>query len=39
MTYLRNLLHDILLVASIARREWRYIRTHLRRGGNPDEAF
>ena len=34
MTYLRDLIHDIRL----AWREFRYIRCHLRRGGNPDES-
>ncbi len=33
MTYIRNLIHD--LCAAWA--EFRYIRKHLRRGGNPDE--
>ncbi len=33
MTYIRNLLHDI----RAAWLEFRYIRDHLRQGGNPDE--
>lgn len=35
MTYIRNLLHDLLS----AWEHFRYIRRHLRRGGNPDESF
>jgi hypothetical protein len=35
MTYLRDLWHDIRMAWSA----FRYVRTHLRRGGNPDEAF
>lgn len=32
MQYLRDLLHDIRMT----RNYWRYIRSHLRAGGNPD---
>lgn len=35
MRYLSELLHDL----RIAWAHFRYIRQHLRRGGNPDEAF
>ena len=35
MTYIRNLIHDLCA----AWEHFRYIRKHLRRGGNPDEAF
>ena len=34
MTYIRELWHDILY----AWQSFRYVRQHLRRGGNPDEA-
>jgi hypothetical protein len=34
-TYVTELWHDIC--AALA--HFRYLRTHLRRGGNPDEAF
>ena len=34
MTYIRHLIHDIRM----AWENFRYIRTHLRAGGNPDEA-
>ena len=33
MQYIRNLIHDLRM----AWNEFRYIRTHLRAGGNPDE--
>jgi hypothetical protein len=32
--YLRDLLHDLRATWM----HWRYIREHLRRGGNPDEV-
>ena len=35
MQYIRDLIHDL----RAAWAEFRYIRRHLRRGGNPDEAF
>ena len=35
MQYLRDLWHDILLCYA----NFRYVRNHLRAGGNPDEAF
>jgi hypothetical protein len=34
MNYIRDLLHDIRMAVQ----HFLYIRTHLRRGGNPDEA-
>ena len=33
MQYIRNLIHDLRM----AWNEFRYIRRHLRAGGNPDE--
>jgi hypothetical protein len=33
MQYIRELIHDIRMAFA----EFVYIRTHLRRGGNPDE--
>ena len=39
MQYAHDLLHDIRLVLSTAFAQWRYIRHHLRRGGNPDLEF
>ena len=35
MQYLKDLWHDMLY----AWREFRFVRKHLRQGGNPDEAF
>ena len=35
MQYLRDLWHDLL----IAYEHFRWVRKHLRSGGNPDEAF
>ena len=35
MQYIRDLIHDIRMAFA----EFRYIRTHLRQGGNPDERL
>jgi hypothetical protein len=39
MSYIRGILHDALMALNAARNQWRYCRTHLRRGGNPDVEF
>ena len=38
MTYVKNLWHDLKLSVGVGINQWRYIRRHLRRGGNPDQA-
>lgn len=36
MNYFKGLLHDALMALNAAKTQWRYCRSHLRRGGNPD---
>ena len=36
MTYVKNLWHDLKLSVGVGISQWRYIRRHLRNGGNPD---
>ena len=38
MSYIRNWWHDLKLSVGTGYTQWRYIRKHLRRGGNPDQA-
>jgi hypothetical protein len=38
MQYIRTFWHDLKLSVGTGYTQWRYIRKHLRRGGNPDQA-
>lgn len=40
MQFIKELWHDIRASVHVGMTHWRYVRRHLRRGGNPDvEAF
>jgi hypothetical protein len=39
MRYAREFWHDLKVCVSVAYAQWRYIRRHLRHGGNPDVEF
>ena len=39
MGYIKGLWHDACMAYTAARSQWRYCRTHLRRGGSPDVEF
>lgn len=38
MRYMRELWHDLRCAVRVGLAQWRYVRSHLRRGGNPDES-